>query len=141
MPCYIEQVPLHSVALVLIGLGVLAWLVNFAGGGPVSRVRLERFARRQRLTITAENGNRVIAYLTAVRRWRAAGVIAGVVGSLVWSLTQNGVSLNVLTLFAGCFAGALIAEVGLARVPSGPPRAAAATSTWSVRRAQPLAAA
>src|SRR5215510_845671 len=132
MTCYIEQVmlPLHLAGIAIIGiaiivLGMLAWLVNFAAGEPVSRVRLERFARRQRLVVTAANGNRVIAYLARVRRWRSAGVIAGIVATLVWSLQHSSFTLNTLSMFAGWFAGALVAEVSQARVPIGPRRVTA----------------
>jgi hypothetical protein len=45
--------------------------------------------------------------------------------TLLWSLQHNGVTLNALSMFAGWFAGALVAEVSQARVPSGPRRVAA----------------
>jgi hypothetical protein len=131
MTCYIEQVlPLHTIGIAAMGIAIIglastAWLVNFAAGGPVSRARLERFARRQRLVVTATNGNLLIAYLARVRRWRSAGLITGVVLTLVWSIQHDGVTLNALSMFAGWFAGALVAEVSQARVPSGPRRVAA----------------
>ena len=46
--------PVVLVALLVVGAGVVAVIRSFAGG-PVSRARVERFASRQRLTVTADS--------------------------------------------------------------------------------------
>ncbi len=65
--------------LVPVLTGLAALLVVLCAGSlvhePVSRTRLELFARRQRLHITATNGNQVITYLATTRRWRASGLV------------------------------------------------------------------
>ncbi|MDQ1715309.1 MAG: hypothetical protein QOC60_1254, partial [Frankiaceae bacterium] len=91
--------------------------------GPVSRERVAKFARRQTLFITPDNGNMVIAYLATTRRWRAAGLAMGVVVSIAWSF-GNGFSVNMVQLIAGWFAGAVIAEWRISRLPVGTRRAA-----------------
>ena len=60
MPCYIEQVPAHLVFLLIAAVCVLV-AVGTASGG-VARHRVALFARRQRLIITATNGQRVIGH-------------------------------------------------------------------------------
>lgn len=128
MTCYIEQVMsraaiLLALALIPVLLGC-AWYVIAVERAAVSRARLNAFARRQGLTITAGNGNLVIRYLATTRRWRATGLIAGLLFSFGWALRQDAVRVDSLTLFAGWFAGALVAEFRLARAPFGPRRAA-----------------
>ncbi|MGI8879348.1 MAG: hypothetical protein ACR2KJ_02325 [Jatrophihabitans sp.] len=85
----------------------------------VSRARVEKFARRQSLPITADNGTPVICYLATTRRWRGCGLLVSValtvgiplVGLIFWdSDTSGNLSVNVLALFAGWFAGAVVAE-------------------------------
>jgi hypothetical protein len=91
---------------------------------PVSRIRLERFASRQALDITADNGNLVIAYLAITRRWRGAGMLVATAIVGVWSLDHNRLSVNGLALFAGWFAGAVVAEWRVSIAASGSLRAA-----------------
>jgi hypothetical protein len=91
--------------------------------GPVARVRVERFARRQRLTVTPENGNQVIRYLATTRRWRAAGLTAGLVLWIGLDVPTM-VRIDFVILFAGWFAGALVAEARVAHLGVGPRRAA-----------------
>lgn len=84
---------------------------------PVKRARLYRFARRQSLPITVENGALVLRYLATTRRWRGGGMLVSVVASAMWSsLAGAGFTLQGAALFAGWFVGAVIAEwrVGLA---------------------------
>jgi hypothetical protein len=124
MHCYIDQVDvamrLLTVALVaLAGAIVIAETVS----GPVERVRVERFARRQRLTVTPENGNQIIRYLATTRRWRAAGLTAGLVLSIGLHVPTL-LRFDFVTLFAGWFAGALVAEARVAHLGAGPRRAA-----------------
>jgi hypothetical protein len=81
--------------------------------GPVARSRVQRFARRQRLLVTPANGNQVIAYLAVTRRWRVAGLAAGVAVCIAWTLAVGSLRIDVVAAFAGWFAGALGAEVGM----------------------------
>jgi len=92
--------------------------------GPVSRGRLERFARRQLLQITPGNGNHVIRYLASTRRWRVAGLVGGILVSSTWYAATEGFRIDFLTLLAGWFAGALVAEVAMARRSLGQRRTA-----------------
>lgn len=115
-----------NVGVLLVSFIAVAVLLVRALVAPVSRTRVERFARRQQLPITPDNGNRVIRYLAATRRWRTAGIIGAVALGIIWITVSNiggrpgGFSgeLNVLHLFAGWFVGALIAEARLSRTPS-----------------------
>jgi hypothetical protein len=93
----------------LVPLGVFALLLR--PFGPVSRVRLERFARRQMLVITPGNGPRVISYLATTRRWRAGGIlIATAITAIRTSIDRHGNQLSALAIFAGWFVGAVVAE-------------------------------
>lgn len=78
----------------------------------VTRARVERFAWRQRLPITVDNGPAVIAYLATTRRWRGCGILATVAGTaLAYTLRiiPSG-HYNTFTLVVGWFIGAVIAE-------------------------------
>jgi hypothetical protein len=127
MPCYIDQVLrvglLGAVLLFAAGLAVVSFL-GAIERGRVSRTRLRAFAKRHRLTITVDNGNRVIRYLAMTRRWRTTGLVAGLLGSVGWAWWQGGFRLTFLPLFAGWFVGALVAEIRLARTSFGPRRVA-----------------
>jgi hypothetical protein len=104
--------PLVLAALSLIPLFVAAAMVN----QPVSRARVERFAQRHRLVVTADNGQRVIDYLATTRRWRATGLAAGLAASLAWQFPQHRFGLNWVFTLAGWFVGTLIAELRVARL-------------------------
>jgi hypothetical protein len=106
--------PLVLVTLSLIPLVVAAMMVH----QPVSRTRVERFAQRHRLVVTADNGQRVIDYLATTRRWRAIGLAAGLAASLAWHLPQMRIGVNWVFMLAGWFVGALIAELRVARLTS-----------------------
>lgn len=90
----------------------------------VSRARLTRFARRQCLTITPANGNHVIRYLATTRRWRATGLVTGVLAGFAWSLPGGQLNASFTAMFSGWFVGAVLAEWRVAALPSGPRRAA-----------------
>jgi hypothetical protein len=110
---------------VIIGMSVAGLLTALLVGqawGPVGRARLEKFARRQRLRITPANGELVIRYLAHTRRWRIAGVLAGI--GIVAAIGLAGSRLEGAALFAGWFVGAVIAETRLAAGPSGARRVA-----------------
>jgi hypothetical protein len=102
---------------------VAAALTFVAVDGPVSRPRLERFADRHGLTVTAGNGGQIIAYLAITRRWRAAGLTAGATAYTLIGLTEQRLGLSVLHMLAGWFVGALIAEVRVAAIKADKPKA------------------
>lgn len=84
--------------------------------GPVSRQRVERFARRQALVVTPDNGPRVIAYLATTRRWRSTGlVIAFAVEMAAATASGDHFSASGLQYFGFWAAGAVIAEWRLGR--------------------------
>lgn len=92
--------------------------IALAGGfayGPISRSRVQAFARRYQLWITPDNGNRVIRYLAVTRRWRCAGLGLTLSAGAAWAFL-SGASVTLLAVFAGWFAGALAAELHLAVV-------------------------
>jgi hypothetical protein len=131
MTCYIDQMLRLGLlwAVLLLGAGMVVFSVQGAiERGRVSRSRLRAFARRHRLTITVDNGNRVIRYLATTRRWRTTGLVAGLLGSVGWAWWQGGLQFTFLPLFAGWFVGALVAEVRLARTSFGTRRAASLES-------------
>src|SRR4051794_29594931 len=114
-----EFVGLQIVLCVIVGVAALEC------SGPVSRKRLERFAQRQCLDITAANGDQIIRYLATTRRWRVTGFAAGYVLSILATVLVHQVgSLGFLVLFAGWFTGALVAEVRVAHLAHGPRRIA-----------------
>jgi hypothetical protein len=129
MACYIDQVPIALIALLLLAAVLaIADVLEIVERSRVSLGRMRRFARKHRLTVTAANGERVIRYLATTRRWRTVGLVAGLFSSVGWALWHGSVGFDFLTLFAGWFAGALVAEVRLARPRFGPRRAASLTT-------------
>jgi hypothetical protein len=90
----------------------------------VSRDRLARFARHHELPITVHNGDEIIRYLAVTRRWRAAGLTAGTLVSLLYSLRSDRITVDFFAMFAGWFAGALVAEMRLVQRQTGSRRAA-----------------
>jgi hypothetical protein len=121
--CYIEQVLMMSVVA---GVVIVGWLLvaGSIADGPVAAGRVATFAQRHALIVTPTNGNQLIRYLATTRRWRVAGLSAGFIASVAWALPQQRVYVNFLALFAGWFAGALVAEARLAHLERGPRRAA-----------------
>jgi hypothetical protein len=106
-----QPLQLAAVALALIPIAL-------AGGfayGPISRSRVQAFAYHHKLTITTDNGDRVIRYLAVTRRWRSAGLGLTVSFGAAWAFL-SGASVTLLAVFAGWFAGALAAELHLAFV-------------------------
>ena len=110
--------------LVVALLAAVVTLVLVFTRGPVSRSRLERFARRQQLPITAANGDRVIRYLATTRRWRVAGFLAGILLSQVGAPPRTIIHFNFVAIFFGWFLGALLAEARVAHLEYGSVRAA-----------------
>jgi hypothetical protein len=116
---------------------------------PVSRERVQRFADRQGLAVTADNAAQVVAYLATVRRWRTAGLVAALAASTVVDLRHQRISVSFTYLLAGWFAGAVVAEARVAGLPDGlltarraaslQPRVADRYAPPVVTRAMPLA--
>ncbi len=93
----------------------------------VTRRRLERFALRQALPITAGNGMQVIRYLATTRRWRGSSLLVAVLVEVAYQATlDKGYAVHVTggAIFAGWFVGAVIAEWRIAAVPVGERRVA-----------------
>jgi hypothetical protein len=111
-----------AIGVVFGSVGLLIALVVGQAWGPVSRGQLLRFARRQELVITPTNGELVIRYLAHTRRWRAAGVVAGIAVAAAANLSVGW--WFVTALFVGWFIGAIIAEARLAAGPPGARRVA-----------------
>ena len=93
--------------------------------GRVDRRRLDRFALRQALVITPENGNTVIRYLATTRRWRGGMLYLAVAGLIAWvALTAEQLNVNLAVVFSGWFVGAVIAEWRVDSLARGPHAAA-----------------
>jgi hypothetical protein len=108
--------------LLILTFGVFLPAICTAGylRAPVTRERLEKFASRHWLRITPDNGGAVIRYLATTRRWRGWGLCAGFVLQLVVAITRHGrVSITSLSLLAGWFVGAVIAEWRVAAISPG----------------------
>ncbi|MBO3739351.1 hypothetical protein [Actinoplanes flavus] len=90
---------------------------------PVRRDAVRRFADRQNLVVTADNGARIVDYLATVRRWRSAGLAAALTAYTIIGLRDNRLGVSVTFLLAGWFAGAVVAEARLAALPPGRPGA------------------
>jgi hypothetical protein len=93
----------------------------------VTRRRLERFALRQALPITVDNGMLVIRYLATTRRWRGCCLLAAVLINVAYQATlDKGFAVHISggAMFAGWFVGAVLAEWRIAAVPVGQYRAA-----------------
>jgi hypothetical protein len=108
--------------LTLIGFGLAA--IPFRR---VSRHRVDRFARRHQLTVTAGNGPIILRYLATTSAWRSAGLLlaGGVTLYDAW-LRGEGVELDYVSVFAGWFVGAIVAEWRIERMATNGPRRSAA---------------
>jgi hypothetical protein len=126
----------YGTAIVVI---VATWLlVSVADRTPVSRVRVERFAKRHDLTVTTANGDQVIGYLATTRRWRSVGVVIGVALTVVQALPNDQVEVAFLPAFAGWFVGALVAEARITYRHQGPLRRASLVPRAPSRYLAPL---
>jgi hypothetical protein len=116
---------LGGFAFIPVFLCIVIGIAAGVAAGPVARKRLERFAWRQRLEVTATNGDQIIRYLATTRRWRVAGFTAGYVLSIAAVVVVNDIgNLGFVVLFAGWFTGALVAEIRVAHLAHGTRRAA-----------------
>lgn len=105
--------------VLLAAVATLVYVLVVVTHGAVSRSRVERFARRQRLAITPGNGDSVIRYLATTRRWRAWGLLLGGLLGVLWSLRDHQVRIDFTALFAGWFVGAVVAEWRVTSLASG----------------------
>jgi hypothetical protein len=104
----------------LAALAIIAALItSVVVDGPVSRRRVERFADRHALTVTADNGPQIITYLAITRRWRSAGLIGGAMYHLLSELQHHRAGVSLTSMLAGWFVGALLAEVRVAGITTG----------------------
>ena len=68
-------------------VGVLAVVVaTHVSRSPLKPGTVDRFARRQRLTITEANATHVVAALLVTHRWRRAGLVWGLAMGVLLSL-------------------------------------------------------
>lgn len=117
-------------------LGVLgalvAWQVAALPFEPVNRARVQKFALRQHLEVTATNADQVLRYLATTRRWRGSGLVVSVVLFCAWSVTTgHGLNISSTAAFAGWFVGAVIAEWRVSMQRDASTRAAVlAPRTW-----------
>ncbi|MFC4334942.1 hypothetical protein [Salininema proteolyticum] len=107
-------------------LFVIGWRFWDGLNGPVERRRVEKFAERQDLVITPENGGLVIGYLARIRRWRAIGLAVGVWAAITGGfLSTDGYEAPVVVgAFAGWLCGAVGAELVASHSPAGARRRA-----------------
>ncbi|MBW8806923.1 MAG: hypothetical protein JF587_24165 [Catenulisporales bacterium] len=103
--------------------------------GPVSRRRVEEFAKLHWLPVTAGNGNQIIAYRATTRRWRAAGLLLSLG---VQAVAGDGLSIQFWWVLAGWFAGAIVAELRVAHLGRAP-RAAASLARRQIADYLPAA--
>jgi hypothetical protein len=112
-------------AAVLVLAAVLVIVISTSRA--VSRRRVERFAERQRLVVTASNRDQLYRYLHTTRRWRVAGLVAGLVASSTFFRGPSGeisVGADLIVIFVGWFLGALVAEARVEHLAPGRVRAA-----------------
>lgn len=112
-----------QLGLIILPLVALFAVLIWAAAAPVRSPRVQQFARRHHLVITANNEPQVIEYLKTTRQWRVAGLATALTAGLAWVtyavITGSSGEIYVLQLFAGWFIGAVIAEARLARAPRG----------------------
>jgi hypothetical protein len=94
-----------------------AWWVLWSSLRPVDRPEVELFARSANLTVSVENGVRIIDAIARTRFWRVIGATAAVVLAvlfLIWNTfrTQKlDINLWLLLVFlAGYYVGSVVAE-------------------------------
>ena len=83
---------------------------------PASAARVTYFAARHRLVRTPDGVLHIEAYLRRSRQARTVGVLCALGLGVAATLGQNRVHVEVLTLVAGWFVGAVVAEF---RTPAG----------------------
>ena len=106
--------------IVVLGFIVLlaafvATLVPWRRGVAITAVN--RFARRQRLHVTVQNGGHVIRALAVTFRWRRVGIVLGFLASVAASIPNGRLTISFVALFLGWFAGAVVAEWRVSALP------------------------
>ena len=129
----------HSVGMMLAvaAVGTVAVVLFVAAAvalsrAPITRKDLERFARRQRLTVTPGNGPLVVRSLAVTQRWRTLGLWTGLTCGALWALREQRLTLNFIAAFLGWFIGAVVAEWRIAGVPRDERRRAASLEPRTV---------
>lgn len=116
-------------------VGVLAVVVaTHVSRSPLKPGTVDRFARRQRLTITDANATHVVAALLVTHRWRRAGLVWGLAMGVLWSLRSSALTLHLIAGLLGWFAGAVIAEWRIGRLDTPGARRAATLERRTVTR-------
>ncbi|GAA1983302.1 hypothetical protein GCM10009838_51250 [Catenulispora subtropica] len=87
---------------------------------------MEEFARLHTLPVTVANGNQIIVYRAATRRWRAVGFALGV---LIPAAVTGSFLITFPWALAGWFAGAAVAELRVAHLDRSPGTRASASLT------------
>jgi len=103
--------------VVSVAVGICLYAAVAAFKQPVSRPRLEKFASRQRLVVTAGNGPLLLQALALTQRWRTLGLWTGLAAGVLWALREGQLTLNFAAAFLGWFVGAVVAEWRIAGIP------------------------
>lgn len=114
---------------VLLVLQVAALLVTLPAAilaveHPVPLRRVQRFAVRQRISLTGDNVGAVMRYLGTTTRWRMVGALAGLFYGAAAGLHAGTSELNAADVFFGWFAGAVVAEWRVGQAAQGAARSA-----------------
>jgi hypothetical protein len=112
-------------SLALLAL-LVALMVSVLCVRPVSRKEFAWFCFQQRITPTLANGPVVVDYLTRTRRWRLFGAVGSLSAMTCWMFlftTTHSPNL-IVVLFAGWFAGGILAELPVGTRRTTGPRAA-----------------
>src|SRR5688572_8069208 len=103
-------------------LMILAIVVWASTRYRITRRQLNRFAERQRIIVTPENGILLVEALSISHRWRRFGLALGVLTGVAVSVAAAPphsleIYLNSGAMFLGWFAGALVGEWRIASRP------------------------
>jgi hypothetical protein len=103
-----------------------ATLVSVLCVRPISRREFAWFCFQYGITPTASNGPLIVDYLTRTRRWRLFGAVGSLSVMTCWMIVfKSNRSPNlIVVLFAGWFAGGILAELPVGTRRATGPRAA-----------------
>ena len=121
------------VVVVLVVVLLLLRVAFRLASEPVPRSQLERFAHRQRLTVTTRNGPLLLRALGLTHRWRILGLWAGLLAAGLWAARNGQLSFNFTAAFLGWFVGAVVAEWRIAGIPVSGGRRLASLERRTVR--------
>lgn len=119
-----------ALGFVVLLAAFVATLVPWRRG--VAFATVNRFARRQRLHITVQNGGHVMRVLAVTFRWRRVGLVLGFCASIAASIPAGRVTIAFVALFLGWFAGAVVAEWRVSALPVEGTRRAASLGRRSL---------